>query len=266
MKGIKLAVTGKGGVGKTTTTAALALLLSRDGFQVTAVDADPATGLGSALGFPREITDQLIPIGSMRDLVNERTGAKGGYGGYFKLNPHVEDLPDRFGVVQDGVRLLLMGGLKKGGTGCICPENAVLRSLVGELLTREDEAIILDLEAGIEPLTRGTAQGVDAMLVVVEPGERSLGVARTVAALAKDLRIRHFWAVGNKVRDDADRDFLVRSLPELEFFSFIPFDEGFHRADREGLPLLETATLAREALERLKDQLLAHWRAESRGA
>lgn len=266
MKGIKLAVTGKGGVGKTTITAALALLLSREGFEVTAVDADPATGLGSALGFPREITDALVPIGNMRDLVNERTGAKGGYGGYFKLNPHVEDLPEKFGVVRNGVRLLLMGGLKKGGAGCICPENAVLRSLVGELLTRENEAIILDLEAGIEPLTRGTAQGVDAMLVVVEPGERSLGVARTVANLAKDLRIRHFWAVGNKVRDEADRAFLVNSLPELEFFSFIPFDEGFHRADREGLPILEAAPRAVAALTELMQQLLEHWRRESAGS
>ena len=175
---MKIAVTGKGGVGKTTLAGTIARILAADGYKVLAVDADPDANLASALGIAPDVARGIVPIADMKELIEERTGAKTGtMGGFFKINPRVDDIPDELSVPLDGIRLMVMGTVKEGAGGCVCPESVLLRSLVRHLLLRRKEAVILDMEAGIEHLGRGTASAVDAMIVVVEPGARSVRTA-----------------------------------------------------------------------------------------
>ncbi|OFV82514.1 MAG: carbon monoxide dehydrogenase, partial [Acidobacteria bacterium RBG_16_64_8] len=195
----KIAVAGKGGVGKTTFSGLLAYVLVASGQIVYAIDADPNPTLGQVLGFPENLLAQLVPIVDMKDLIEERTGARPGESGaYFRLNPRVDDIPARFAVAHRGIRLLKMGTVRGAGAGCVCPENTVVRALVAHLLLRERETVMLDMVAGMEHLGRGTAASVDAMYVVVEPGQRSLTVAGDIAHLAKDLGIPAIWVVANK--------------------------------------------------------------------
>src|SRR3990170_7740433 len=230
---MKIAVTGKGGVGKTTLTALLAYAYAGRGLRVLAIDADPSPCLGQALGFPRDLVEGLTPISRMEELIYERTGAQpGSIGGYFKLNPRVDDLPDAFAVEHDGVRLLELGAVEMGGAGCICPESAVLRSLVTHLLLRHDEVVLLDLYAGVEHLGRATADAVVAMLIVVEPTLRSLGTAAQIKKLAEDLRLARLYLVGSKVQSDADRQFILDHSPGLPVIGFLSADEGVRSADR----------------------------------
>ena len=210
----KIAITGKGGVGKTTLAALLAHIYAEAGQPVIAIDADPAASLAYALGMPEELAAQVAPIAEMEGLIYERTGAKPGTtGGFFRLNPRVDDIPDRFSVLHRGIRLLQLGTISKGGSGCICPESAVLKALVTYIILYRNEVMILDMEAGIEHLGRATAGGVDAFLIVVEPGRRSLSTAQNIRQLAADIGVTHCYIVGNKVRDEADRDYIRRSLP-----------------------------------------------------
>lgn len=220
---MKLAIAGKGGVGKTTLSASLATLFARTGARVIAVDADPDSNLAATLGFPHP--DDIMPVSEMTDLIAERTGAQPGVvGGIFTLNPKVDDIPEAFCPEHRGIRLLSMGGgSREGGSGCLCPENAFIRALTSHILFGRDDVVILDMVAGIEHLTRGTAQGVDALIVVVEPGARSLETARRVVGLGADLRIRRIWAVANKVRDEDDRAFVLNGVGDLEVVAFIPY-------------------------------------------
>lgn len=237
----KIAVTGKGGVGKTTLTALIAYIYVQEGRDVIAIDADPAGGLAGALGFPPELAEKLTPISEMEDLIYERTGAKpGSFGGFFSLNPRVDDIPDRFSVVYNGVRLLKMGTLEKGGSGCLCPENALLKALVTHLLLYRGETLILDMEAGVEHLGRATAQAVDAMLVVVEPGKRSIEVAERIRELASDLGLTRLYVVGNKVRSDADRAFIAEWSP-LPVVGYLSASPAIIEADLRGLAVYEAA-------------------------
>ena len=178
---MKVAISGKGGVGKTTISALLAQVYADAGRDVLAVDADPSPCLAGALGFPEALRDKLHPISEMDDLIEERTGAKpGASGGFFTLNPRVDDIPERYSVSHRGVRLLEMGSVDTGGAGCICPESAMLKTLFTHLLFRKDDVLILDMYAGVEHLGRATVDFVDAMLVVVEPTRRSLGTAAQI--------------------------------------------------------------------------------------
>ena len=236
----KIAVTGKGGVGKTTLAALLAHVYAADGKTVLAIDADPAASLAYALGFPAELADQITPIAEMEELILERTGAKPGtIGGYFRLNPRVDDLPDRMSAEFRGVRMLRLGTIKQGGSGCICPESALLRNLVTHLLVARNEVVILDMEAGIEHLGRGTASAVDAFLIVTEPVRRSLETARHIHQLAADIGVTHCYLVGNKVRDDADRAFIAAHAGGLEVVATFPIDDRVSEADREGVPVYD---------------------------
>lgn len=202
---MKLAITGKGGVGKTTLTALIAQVYADSGKQVLAVDADPSPCLAGALGFPDELRAKLSPISEMDDLIYERTGAKKGQvGGFFTINPRVDDLPERFSVLHRGVRLLEMGAVETGGSGCICPEAAILKTLFTNLMFRKDEVLLLDMYAGVEHLGRATVDFVDAMLIVVEPTRRSLGTAAQIKKLANDIGLTRLYLVGNKVRDEAE--------------------------------------------------------------
>lgn len=242
---MKLAITGKGGVGKTTLAALLAYSFARRGHQVLAIDADPATGLAAACGVPPDEAAAITPVAEMDDLIYERTGArKGEIGGFFKLNPRVDDIPDRFAVSPPGeerIRILTMGTVRSGGSGCLCPENALLRSLVTHLLVRRDEVLIMDMEAGVEHLGRGTAGAVDALVIVVEPGRRSLHTAHAIRDLAGDLGIRRVYAVGNKVAVTGDEDLIRRELAGIQVLGFLPSDPNALEADRRGVAVFALA-------------------------
>jgi CO dehydrogenase maturation factor len=205
---MKLAVTGKGGVGKTTLSAGLAVLFTKQRIRVIAVDADPDSNLAATLGFPHP--DDITPIIERKDLIAERTGAPPGLSGsYFSLNPKVDDIPENCCPEHRGIRLLTLGGSnRKGGSGCLCPENAFLRSLLAHLLLEREDVVILDM---------------DALIVVVEPGQRSLETARRIRRLAADLDISRVWAVANKVRGQEDRRFIAQGLDQLDVVGFLPF-------------------------------------------
>jgi CO dehydrogenase maturation factor len=178
-------------------------------------------------------------------------------GGFFKLNPRVDDIPERFAIQQDGIRILTMGTVHSGGTGCLCPEHALLRSLVTHLLLRRDEVLILDMEAGVEHLGRGTASAVDAFIVVVEPGRRSIQTAHSILVLARDLGIEEVYAVGNKVASQADEAFVVEQLPEFEVLGFLPSDPKAMEADRRGVAVFDLAPALVERAASIVDRLAA---------
>jgi len=231
---MKLAVSGKGGVGKTTFAALLIRTLNEEGKRVLAIDADPDANLAAGLGIAD--ADKIIPIADMEELVFERTGAKpGSIGGYFKLNPKVDDLPDAVSVKMDNIKLMRLGGIKKGGAGCICPESALLRALVMHIVLARDEVVVMDMEAGIEHLGRATAKAVDKLIVVVEPGRRSIDTAEHIRKLAGEIGLKRIAVVGNKVRSDKDESFLKIHLNDFDFLGFLPYDEALIEADLNGV-------------------------------
>lgn len=237
---MKLAITGKGGVGKTTLTALIAQAYADQGRDVLAVDADPSPCLAGALGFPPELRAELHPIAEMDELIEERTGAKPGtVGGFFTLNPRVDDIPERFSILHRGVRLLEMGSVDLGGSGCICPESAMLKTLFTHLLFRKDDVLLLDMYAGVEHLGRATVDFVDAMLVVVEPTRRSLGTAAQIKRLANDINLMRLYLVGNKVRNAEEEAFLREQSPEIPLIGCLPADLKVQEADRLGIPVYD---------------------------
>lgn len=246
----KLAITGKGGVGKTTLAALLAYLYAQEGQKVLAIDADPDANLGSALGFTPQELAGIRPIAEMKDLVAERTGTTPGqYGGIFSLNPRVDDIPERFSAVRGGVRLLILGTIQQGGAGCFCPESALLKNLVRHLLVARNQVVILDMEAGLEHLGRSTAVAVDAFIVVVEPGQRSLQTALAVQRLARDMGITRIFVVGNKVRRAEDEAFIRRNLAGCPILGFLPYSEEAIESDLTGRAVYEAAPeLVRSAI------------------
>jgi CO dehydrogenase maturation factor len=247
---MKIAISGKGGVGKTTLSALLAQSYADAGREVLAVDADPSPCLAGALGFPFDLRRQLSPIAEMDALIEERTGAKPGtVGGFFTLNPRVDDLPERFSVLHRGVRLLEMGAVDLGGSGCICPESAMLKTLFTHLLFRKDDMLILDMYAGVEHLGRATVDFVDAMVIVVEPTRRSLGTAAQIKKLANDIGLNRLWLVGNKVRNDEERAFLEAETPGVPLLGTLIADLRVQEADRLGIPVYDHVPELREAAQ-----------------
>lgn len=256
---MKIAVTGKGGTGKTTLAATLALLLAEEGARVLAVDADPDANLAGALGIPPEQAAALTPVSELRELIAERTGVTPGtLGGFFKMNPRVDDLPERLSLSVGGVRLMVMGTVKKGEGGCVCPESVLLKSLVKHLLITRGEVVILDMEAGIEHLGRGTAAGVDAMLVVVEPGARSVRTAEAIKRLSQDIGITRLFVVLNKARP-GDMERMSAVLDGFAVLGALPYSEDVLQADLQEQVAYVTAPeyvaavrgLARELQRRL---------------
>lgn len=253
---MKLAITGKGGVGKTTLASLLARLYAAEGKSVIAIDANPDANLASALGLPLEQARQITPIAEMKELIEERTGAKPGTPApFFKLNPRVDDIPERFSATIDGVKLLIMGTVKKGGGGCMCPESALLRNLINHLLLRESEVVILDMDAGVEHLGRGTARSVDAFIIVVEPGRRSIQTAEAIRELAQDLGIKRSYVVGSKTTSDADRRFIIDNMTDLEVLGFINYSSKIIEADLKGISVFDSDPGAVEEARKIKEKL-----------
>jgi len=231
---MKLAVSGKGGVGKTTFSALLIRTLSAEGKHVLAIDADPDANLAAAIGIPD--ADKIIPIAEMKDLIFERTEAKpGSIGGFFKLNPKVDDLPEKLSAKLDHIKLMRLGGVKKGGAGCICPESTLLKALITHIVLARDEVVVMDMEAGIEHLGRATASAVDRLLVVVEPGRRSIDTAGHIRQLASEIGLKQIGVIGNKIRTQQDQDFIRKHLSDFEILGFIPYDDAFIEADLNGI-------------------------------
>jgi CO dehydrogenase maturation factor len=238
---LKLAISGKGGVGKSTVAGALARLFAQGGRRVLAIDADPDANLASAIGLPAGLRETIHTISSERELIEERTGAKvREFGQMFKLNPEVADIAERYAVRHAGVDLLVLGAVRHAAGGCACPESVLLKSLVRHLVLKRGEVVILDMEAGIEHLGRGTAMGVDWMLIVVEPGRRSLETARRVRQMSSELGIRRFGIVLNKsINPVEDRAWVSTELGLDELAAVIPFDSRIAQADRLGLSVME---------------------------
>ncbi len=241
---MKLAVSGKGGVGKTTFSALLARTLSDRGKTVLAIDADPDANLAAALGIAD--SEKITPIADMKEMIFERTGAQPGtIGGFFKLNPKVDDIPDTLSTRLGNIKLMRLGSVKKGGGGCLCPESTLLKALVTHVVLGRDEVVIMDMEAGIEHLGRATAQAVDKLIVVVEPGRRSIDTAEHIKRLASEIYLKNIAIVGNKIRGAKDEAFLRSNLNGFEFLGFMPYDNALIEADLTGSSPYESATAAK---------------------
>ncbi len=218
--GQRILVAGKGGVGKTTLSAALCLLGAADGRRVLAVDQDAQQNLAYSLGYPPEKAALLRPITQELDYVEEKVGARpgGGWGGLIGLNPDVSDVAERFGVqIRDDLHLLVMGGVVQASTGCLCPENSLLGALVRFLISREDDLIVMDAQAGLEPFGRTVAEGFGTTMVVSEPTFNSLQVAARIEKLSRELGMRRVDLVLNKFQGSSDREKVDRYIPEAVF-------------------------------------------------
>ena len=229
---MKIAIAGKGGTGKTTVASLLIQVLSKKDKEVLAVDCDPDSNLGIALGF--KDADKITPIIEMEELIKDRMDVSGD-GTFFRLNPKLDDIPDQFSKKMGNIRLIVMGAIKKGGSGCACPENAFVKNLVEHLVLRRGEDVVMDMEAGVEHFGRGTAGGCDAVLVIVEPSQKSVESAKRITALAADLSMKKIFAVANKVRSEKDTVYIKENLKGiLEVVDQIPFSSEILDKDKTG--------------------------------
>jgi CO dehydrogenase maturation factor len=233
---MKIAISGKGGVGKTTLAGAICRYFAENGKRVLAVDADPDANLPSAIGIEPEKLSEIRPLAALKELVAERTGATPGtMGGMFKLNPKVDDIPDEYSVEHKGIKLITLGTVPKGGSGCLCPEATLLRTLMRHIMVGRDESVVLDMEAGLEHLARSSTESMDALIVVVEPGQRAIQTAHQIKRLASDLGVEKIWVVGNKIVDDDDKKVIEEGLSPLPILGFMAMSEEIRKADRLGV-------------------------------
>ncbi len=252
---MKIAVTGKGGVGKTTFTAILARLYANEGRSVLAVDADPDANLGLALGFSEENLKQIVPISQLKKLVAERTGAsEENFGKFFKINPKVDDIPQNYAKEVNGVKLLTLGTVETGGSGCVCPEHVLLKRLISHLIVQNKDVVIMDMEAGIEHLGRGTAGSVDQFVVVIEPGARSIQTYEKVKQLALDLGVKNVRVVANKVRNQEDEDYIKARIKD-DLLGFIHYNKEVIDADRQGKSPFDFSKTAIDEIKVIKDKI-----------
>ena len=257
---MKIAVSGKGGVGKSTVAGTLARQFAAGGYRVIAVDADPDANLAQYIGVPDEQMAKLTPLVEMTEMIEERTGSKKGQtGGFFKLNPKVDDIPEKYSIMHEGVSFLQLGQVKDGGAGCYCPEGALLRSLMAHLLVYEKDVVIMDMEAGVEHLSRGTSRSMDLMMIVVEPAPASLKTARSIRKLAGDLDIKNVAVVGNKIRSDRDKEIIQRELSDFKVIGFLPYDPDTVEAEFRGLAPADTESNLRRQIEELYDTIRANY-------
>lgn len=237
---MKIAVSGKGGVGKTLIAGALAYFFAEKGFKTLAIDADPSPNLAITLGIPKEEAEKITPISENKRLIEEKTST--GMPGVYKLSFRVDDIVEKYCVLSPfGINLLVMGTIRSVGAGCTCPANALIRTLIRHLIVERDEAVILDMEAGIEHMGRGTAKHVDVMLIVAEPSMKALEVAKKIHDLSVEAGIKNVFLVGNKIRGKTELE-LIDSFSmknKIELLGFVPFDDIILKADMNGeSPLL----------------------------
>ena len=251
---MKVAITGKGGVGKTTLSSTLARLYASEGRTVLAADVDPDANLGLALGFSEDEVNSIVPISKMRKLVEERTGANS-LNKFFKLNPQVSDIPDTYAKEINGVKLLVMGTVETGGSGCVCPEHVMLKAILASLVFRKDDVVIMDMEAGLEHLARGTASLMDQFIVVIEPGARSIQTYEKVKQLARDIGVTRVRVVANKVRDEEDEAYLRSRIPEEDLLGMIHYNAEVIDADRRGISPFDVSAKAVEEIRAIKDRI-----------
>ena len=251
---MKVAITGKGGVGKTTFAATLARLYAAEGRNVLAADVDPDANLGLALGLTEEEVNAITPVSKMKELARERTAANES-NTFYKLNPDVSDLPDALSKDIGGVKLLVMGTVDTGGSGCVCPEHVMLKAILSNLVFRKYDVVIMDMEAGLEHLGRGTASMMDEFIVVIEPGARSIQTYQRIKELAADIGITSVCVVANKVRDDDDEAFLRERIPAQDLLGFIHYNPDVIEADRRGQSPFEWAPQAVEEIAAIKAKM-----------
>ena len=255
---LKLAFGGKGGVGKTTVTALIARTIAavKKDTSVIAIDADPVSNLAAGLGIDE--TQPITPVAELSDLIAERTGATPGtMGGFFTLNPKVDDIPDRFSLEKDGVKLLVMGTVQQGGSGCICPESTILKALMNHLVLGRKEIVVMDMEAGVEHLGRATSGSVDALVVVVNPGKRSRVAADKIRKLGQDIGIQHIVVLGNRVRSEQDKALIQDTMGDYEILGFLPELDEIVQCDRDGTrPFDDISTIPKE-LTQIAEKLIA---------
>ena len=251
---MKVAITGKGGVGKTTLASTLARLYADEGRTVLAADVDPDANLGLALGLTQEEVDSIVPISKMRTLVEERTGANEA-NKFFKLNPYVADIPEKYARDINGVKLLVMGTVDVGGSGCVCPEHVMLKAILSSLTYRKNDVVVMDMEAGLEHLGRGTAANMDQFIVVIDPGARSVQTYRNVKRLADDLGVKQVRVVANKVRDASDEAFIRSVIPAEDLLGCIHYNAEVIDADRQGKSPYDFSPTAIEEIRKIKEIL-----------
>ena len=251
---MKIAITGKGGVGKTTFAATLARMYADEGRPVLAADADPDANLGLALGFTEEELDSIVPISKMRKLVEERTGADE-FNKIFRMNPKVDDIPDKFAKTCNGVKLLVLGTVETGGSGCVCPEHVMLKRIINHLMLRSNDVVVLDMEAGLEHLGRGTTSGMDEFVVVIEPGARSVQTYKNVKRLANDLGVKQVRVVANKVRSADDEEYIRSKIPADDLLGFIHYNSEVIDADRQGRAPYDFSQTLIDEIRSIKDKI-----------
>jgi CO dehydrogenase maturation factor len=251
---MKLALAGKGGVGKTSIVALLARVLKDRGQKILLIDADPDMNLATVLGIPP--STHITPIVELKDLIAERTGVEVGIPApLFKMNPRVDDIPEKYCVEFKDIKLIVIGAVKKGGAGCACPENAFLKNLLSYLVINRDEWVILDMEAGIEHLGRGTAIGVDHMIVVVEPNATSVETAFRIRKLAKEVGIKKLSIIGNKIGSDDEKEFLRTRLKDFNIIGFIPYSDVVKKISLNMISPMEVETDSLTSFGRIIDDL-----------
>ena len=255
---LKLAFGGKGGVGKTTVTSLIARTIAaiEKETSVIAIEADPVANLAAGLGIDE--TRPITPVAELSDLIAERTGATPGtMGGFFTLNPKVDDIPERFSIEKDGVKLLVMGTVQQGGSGCICPESTILKALMNHLVLGRKEIVVMDMEAGVEHLGRATSGSVDALVVVVNPGKRSRVAADKIRKLGRDIGIKNIVILGNRVKSEEDKALIRESMSEYEILGFLPELDEIVQSDRDGSRPFDDINTIPGELREIAEKLIA---------
>ncbi len=252
---MKIAIGGKGGVGKTTVCSVWAQLFAEEGHDVLAIDADPSLSLGAAFGLPAQSTPK--PLIEMKDLIAERTGTRrDAVGAYFRLNPTVSDLPEEHWLNVGNVKLLVLGAVTRAGGGCACPEGAFLKALLTHTILQRDELVLVDLAAGVEFLGRASVQGIDAFVVVVEPGSRSIETAGNIAAMARELGIGTVGAIANKVTEPAQLDVIRSKLGDTPLLGAVTYSKSIQEADLKRAPVMQADAAAVSELNEARHRLV----------